>query len=78
MRRLAAAARTADLPGIFEILQGLQDGGYLDGSQDLSWVRYKMEECCLTRDHVTCGEHDRCETIPSFINHPGYKYGKEK
>ena len=25
-----------------------------------------------------CEEYDRCESIQSFLNHPGYKYGKYK
>ena len=39
------------------------------------------EECCLTKGHITCAdceEYDRCEIIQSFLNHPGYKYGKYK
>ena len=40
-----------------------------------------MKKCCLTRGHITCAdceEYDRCEIIQSFLNHPGYKYGKYK
>ena len=40
-----------------------------------------MKKCCLTRGNITCGdceEYDRCEIIQSFLNHPGYKYGKYK
>ena len=54
---------------------------YLDGFRDLRWARCKMKKCCLTRGHITCGdceEYDRCEVIQSFLNHPGYKYGKYK
>ena len=38
-----------------------------------------MKKCCLTRGHITCGdceEYESCESIQSFLNHPGYKYGK--
>lgn len=55
--------------------------GYLDGSRDLSRARCKMKKCCLTRGHITCGdcgEYESCEIIQSFLNHPGYKYGKYK
>ena len=55
--------------------------GYLDGSRDLSRARCKMKKCCLARGHVTCGdcgEYESCEIIQSFLNHPGYKYGKYK
>lgn len=55
--------------------------GYLDGSRDLSRAKCKMKKCCLTKGHVTCGdceEYERCETIQSFLHHPGYKYGKYK
>jgi hypothetical protein len=40
-----------------------------------------MKKCCLTRDHITCGdceEYESCETIQAFSNHSGYKYGKYK
>ena len=39
------------------------------------------EKCCLTRGCITCGdcgEYESCEIIQSFLNHPGYKYGKYK
>ena len=55
--------------------------GYLDASRDLSRAKCKMKKCCLTRGHITCGdcgEYESCETIQSFLNHPGYKYGKYK
>ena len=53
--------------------------GYLDGSRDLSRARCKMKKCCLSRGGVTCGdcgEYESWEIIQSFLNHPGYKYGK--
>ena len=53
--------------------------GYLDGSRDLSRAKCRMKKCCLTRGHITCGdcgEYESCETIQSFLSHPGYKYGK--
>ena len=53
--------------------------GYLDGSRDLSRAKCKMKKCCLTRGHITCadcGEYESCEIIQSFLNPPGYKYGK--
>ena len=54
--------------------------GYLDGSRDLSWPKCK-KKCCLTRGHITCrdcGEYESCGIIQSFLNHPGYEYGKCK
>ena len=55
--------------------------GILDGSRDLSRAKCRMKKCCLTKGHVTCvdcAEYESCETIQSFLNHPGYKYGKYK
>ena len=55
--------------------------GYLDGSRELSRAKCRMKKCCLPRGNITCGdceEYDRCEIIQSFLNHPGYKYGKYK
>ena len=55
--------------------------GYLDGSRELSRAKCKMKKCCLTGGCVTCGdceEYASCEIIQSFLNHPGYKYGKYK
>ena len=55
--------------------------GYLGGSRDLSRAKCRMKKCCLTRGCVTCGdceEYESCESIQSFLNHPGYKYGKYK
>lgn len=55
--------------------------GYLDGSRDLGRAKCKMKKCCLSRGYITCGdceEYDRCEIIQTFLNHPGYKYGKYK
>lgn len=55
--------------------------GYRDGSRNLIRAKCKMKKCCLTRGHITCGdcvEYESCETIHSFLNHPGYKYGKYK
>ena len=49
--------------------------GYLDGSRDLSRAKCRMKKCCLTKGHITCAdceEYEYCETIQSFINHPGY------
>lgn len=69
-----------DLSGIQKTCKGCKTG-YLDGSRDLSRARCKMKKCCLTGGHITCGdceEYDRCEIIQSFLNHPGYKYGKYK
>ena len=53
--------------------------GYLNGSRDLSRAKCRMKKCCLTKGRITCAdceEYDRCESIQSFLNHPGYKYGK--
>lgn len=50
--------------------------GYLDGSRDLSRAKCRMKKCCLARGCVTCGEYESCGIIQSFLNHPGYKYGK--
>ena len=55
--------------------------GYLDGSRDQSRAKCRMKKCCLTRGCITCGdcgEYESCEIIHSFLNHPGYKYGKYK
>ena len=55
--------------------------GILDGSRDLSRAKCRMKKCCLTKGHITCAdceEYEYCETIQSFINHPGYKYSKYK
>ena len=55
--------------------------GYLDGSRDLGRAKCRMKKCCLTKGHITCAdceEYDRCEIIQTFLNHPGYKYGKYK
>ena len=55
--------------------------GILDGSRDLSRAKCRMKKCCLTKGYITCGdceEYEHCETIQSFINHPGYKYSKYK
>ena len=55
--------------------------GILDGSRDLSRAKCRMKKCCLTKGHITCAdceEYDRCEIVQSFLNQPGYKYGKYK
>ena len=55
--------------------------GYLDGSRELSRAKCKMKECCLTKGNITCRdceEYDCCEIIQSFLNYPGYKYGRYK
>ena len=55
--------------------------GILDGSRDLSRAKCRMKKCCLTKGRITCAdyeEYDRCESIQSFLDHPGYKYGKYK
>lgn len=55
--------------------------GYLGGPRDLNRARCKMKKFCLTKGHITCAdceEYDRCEVMQSFLNHPGYKYGKYK
>lgn len=55
--------------------------GYPDSSRDLSRAKCRMKKCCLTRGHITCGdceEYESCESIQSFLNHPGYKYRKYK
>ena len=55
--------------------------GYLAGSRELSRAKCRRKTGCLTRGNITCGdceEYDRGEIIQSFLNHPGYKYGKYK
>ena len=55
--------------------------GYLDGSRNLGRAKCRMKKCCLTKGHITCAdceEYDRCEIVQSFLNQPGYKYGKYK
>lgn len=40
-----------------------------------------MKKCCLTKGHITCVdcvEYESCETVHSFLNHPGYKSSKYK
>lgn len=53
--------------------------GYLDGSRTLSRAKCRMKICCLTKGCITCadcGTFESCETLRSFIFHPGYKYSK--
>ena len=52
--------------------------GYLDGTRKLSRAKCRMKKCCLTRACGDCVEYESCEIIQSFLNHPGYKYGKYK
>lgn len=55
--------------------------GYLDGSQDLGRAKCRIKKCCLTKGYITCvdcAEYESCETVQTFLNHPGYKYSKYK
>ncbi len=55
--------------------------GYLNGLRDLRRAKCSIKICCLTKGYITCADcdiFDSCETIQSFIQHPGYKYSKYK
>ena len=50
--------------------------GYLDGSRELSPSEVQDEEMLFDRGRIACGdceEYESCESIESFLTHPGYK-----
>ncbi|MFB0919720.1 MAG: DUF3795 domain-containing protein [Oscillospiraceae bacterium] len=55
--------------------------GFTSGERDISKAKCKIKICCVSKQQNSCADclqYDKCETIQSFHNHEGYKYGKYK
>jgi len=55
--------------------------GFTSGERDISKAKCKIKICCVSKQQNSCSDctqYDKCETIQSFYNHGGYKYGKYK
>ncbi len=55
--------------------------GYETGERDIKKAKCPYKVCCITKGLACCADcadYDTCETIQSFHNHAGYKYGKYK
>ncbi len=53
--------------------------GYLDGMRDIGRAKCAMKVCCIRRGLQTCADcsdFELCDTVQSFYQKNGYKYGK--
>ena len=55
--------------------------GYDTLERNITKAKCAYKVCCITKglgSCAECAEYDTCESIQSFHNHRGYKYGKYK
>lgn len=55
--------------------------GYDTLERDITKAKCSYKVCCIKKGLGSCAEcadYDTCESIQSFHNHSGYKYGKYK